>query len=171
MCPLGILSKLVCLLPSSTSPSTIPESGPHFAFHQWEGETSKDLPLLDRNWVTFIISSDNSSRWMYITCAGLEMQHWQAQIQTVLDYPKPLCIVLFPFNPSVPNSNSLKGCQQSSSHPCGNIQYSHWGTFWGVSSCSCPYLCGPKNQVCIRLLISAGESASLQPPNSADGHV
>lgn len=169
MYPLGILSKLVSLLPSSTSPSKIPESELHFAFHQWKRKTLKDFPLLESKRVIFTISSDTSSRQMYRTSAELEMQHWQAQMRIILNYPKLLCVVLLPFNLFVPSSNSLKGGQRPSSHT--HIYYQEWDTFWGVSSCSCPHLCGPKIQVCIRLplLIRAGESTSLQPPSS-DGH-
>lgn len=85
-----------CPLPSSTSPGEIPESEPHFASHQWEGKTSKDLPLLERNKVIVIIS-DSSSKWMYKTFAELEMWHKEAQMQTVLYYPKPLCTAFFLF--------------------------------------------------------------------------
>lgn len=41
----------------------------------------------------------------------------------------------------------------------------HKVTFRGVSSCSCPYLCGPKNKVWIRLLLIWLVSLSACSPN------
>lgn len=107
-----------------------------------------------------------TAQCMYRNCAELDMQHWEAQMQTGLDSLKPLRIVLFPFNPSVPNNNSLKGRQQSSSHPMAIFSI-HTEALLRVSvAAAFPFFCGPKNQVCIRLLFltSTGESASLQPP-------
>lgn len=109
-----------CPLPSSASPGEIPQSNLTLLF----------ISEKEKHQRTFHCQRETSSSPLSVLtvlngCTKLlEMWHKGAQMQTVLYYPKPLCTAFFLFNPSVPNSSSLNGCQQPPCHFCGNIQYS-----------------------------------------------